>query len=97
MGQEALIALERLRRLFDCGKDELSGGNCDAARNILPDITAKMYVPMVQGTLRYAYKVAHQGGTEKEKAEGAIFAAAVLPKVHSICKSLVFALSALNL
>lgn len=71
--------------LFDRGKDELSGGNCDAARIIVPDITAKMYVPMVQGTLRYAYKVAHQGGTEKEKAEGAIFAAAVLPKVHSIC------------
>ena len=46
-------------------------------------ITAKMYVPMIQGTLRYAYKVDKLQGGEKEAAEGAVFAAAVLPRIHA--------------
>jgi len=41
-----------------------------------------MYIPLIQGTLRYAYKVGELQGEEKEKAEGAVFAAGVLPKVH---------------
>lgn len=74
---------KRLFELFDQGRDLLSNGDCNAARAIVPVITAKMYVPMVQGALRYTYKVAELGGAEKEKAEGATFAAAVLPKVHN--------------
>merc|ERR1712137_1153757 len=42
-----------------------------------------MAVPLIQGTLRYAYKVDILQGVEKEKAEGAVFAAAVLPRVHA--------------
>merc|ERR1719379_1607733 len=38
---------------------------------------------MVQGALRYAYKVGELQGGSKEKAEGAVFAAAVLPLVHN--------------
>eukprot|EP00986_Skeletonema_menzelii_P017878 scaffold22567_cov150-Skeletonema_menzelii.AAC.1 len=38
---------------------------------------------MIQGSLRYAYKVDKLQGGEKEKAEGAAFAAAVLPRVHA--------------
>lgn len=34
-----------------------------------------------QGTLRYAYKVDQLNGGSKEKAEGAIFAAAIVPRV----------------
>jgi len=47
-------------------------------------------VPLVQGTLRYAYKQSVSGFADeteiiqaKEKAEGAIFAAAVLPQVYA--------------
>merc|ERR1712045_141680 len=42
-----------------------------------------MYIPLIQGTLRYAYKVEFLQGEEKEKAEGAVFAAAVLPRIHA--------------
>ena len=38
---------------------------------------------MTRGSLRYAYKVDKLQGGEKEKAEGAAFAAAVLPRVHA--------------
>eukprot|EP00964_Phaeocystis_antarctica_P129927 scaffold93760_cov64-Phaeocystis_antarctica.AAC.1 len=50
-----------------------------------------MTVPLVQGALRYAYKVGKTGEfpniptdqTSKNAAEGATFAAAVLPLVHA--------------
>eukprot|EP00964_Phaeocystis_antarctica_P058372 scaffold34630_cov38-Phaeocystis_antarctica.AAC.1 len=44
-----------------------------------------MTVPLVQGALRYAYKNsgAAQGASAKNAAEGATFAAAVLPLVHA--------------
>jgi len=43
-----------------------------------------MTIPLIQGTLRYAFKV-HSGeeNTAKAKAEGAVFAASVLPLVHN--------------
>jgi hypothetical protein len=40
-----------------------------------------MMIPMIQGSLRYAYKVAEQQGGSKEKAEGVAFSNAVLPMV----------------
>merc|ERR1719424_2813214 len=50
-----------------------------------------MTVPLVQGTLRYAWKVGQTGGvdnkptdqTAKNAAEGSTFAAAALPLVHA--------------
>merc|ERR1712176_1576775 len=45
-----------------------------------------MYIPLIQGTLHNAYQVQYQGGEEKDKAEGASFAAAVLPRVHAANK-----------
>lgn len=42
-----------------------------------------MYIPMIQGAMRYAYKVDKLSGGEKEAAEGAVFAAAVLPRIHA--------------
>jgi len=38
---------------------------------------------MIQVALRYAYKVDKLQGGSKEKAEGAVFAAAILPLVHA--------------
>lgn len=45
-----------------------------------------MAIPLIQGTLRYAYKVAKLSGGDTEKGEGAIFAAAIVPRVHA-CSS----------
>merc|ERR1719355_374533 len=42
-----------------------------------------MTVPQVQGTLRYAYKVGELGGGAKEKAEGAVFAGAILGRLNA--------------
>ena len=72
--------------LFAVGNFQLSTGNCPAARRTTKEIITKLYVPMIQGTMRYAYKADKLSGGEKEKAEGAVFAAAVLPRVHAVCE-----------
>lgn len=71
-----------LMALFDLGNYHLTVGECETARETTTKILRMMYIPMIQGTLRYAYKVDALGGGEKEAAEGAVFAAAVLPRVH---------------
>eukprot|EP00571_Detonula_confervacea_P007250 CAMPEP_0172330940 /NCGR_PEP_ID=MMETSP1058-20130122/61665_1 /TAXON_ID=83371 /ORGANISM="Detonula confervacea, Strain CCMP 353" /LENGTH=539 /DNA_ID=CAMNT_0013048177 /DNA_START=105 /DNA_END=1724 /DNA_ORIENTATION=- len=65
------------------GKEQVMSGNCPGARNTVKKITSKMYIPMIQGAMRYAYKVEMLQGGETEKAEGATFAAAVLPRVNA--------------
>ena len=55
---------------------------CDNVRPIVERTTNLMRIPLIQGTMRYAYKVDKLGGLEKEKAEGYTFAAAVLPALH---------------
>ena len=75
-----------LFNLFAVGNFQLLSGNCPAAKKTTKEIIQKMYVPMIQGTLRYAYKVDKLQGGEKEGAEMASFAAAVLPKIHAICE-----------
>jgi hypothetical protein len=67
---------------FILGQNALLTYNCGAIRPYVDRIADLMSVPMIQGTLRYAYKVDVQGGDEKEKAEGAVFMAAVIPRVH---------------
>ena len=68
---------------FALGNYQLQSGNCPSARKTKERIAKLMYIPMIQGSLRYAYKVDKLQGGEKEKAEGAAFAAAVLPRVHA--------------
>eukprot|EP00591_Stephanopyxis_turris_P003722 CAMPEP_0195524766 /NCGR_PEP_ID=MMETSP0794_2-20130614/24798_1 /TAXON_ID=515487 /ORGANISM="Stephanopyxis turris, Strain CCMP 815" /LENGTH=517 /DNA_ID=CAMNT_0040655057 /DNA_START=34 /DNA_END=1587 /DNA_ORIENTATION=+ len=69
--------------LFHRGQGYIQTGECDKLPGIIGQITEKMRVPLVQGTLRYAYKVGELNGGEKEKAEGDVFAAAILPVVHA--------------
>jgi len=76
----------KLFELFNQGKDFLLAGKCEEGKAPLKEITALMYTPLIQGTLRYAYKVDKQKGGEKEKAEGAIFAGSVLPRIHAADK-----------
>ena len=69
---------------FKAGQNYVNNGECNMARTSKEDISKLMTVPLVQGTLRYAYITAYQStNAEKEEAEGASFAAAVLPYVHA--------------
>jgi len=68
--------------LFNQGQDQVDNLSCAAAQVTKEAIADLMYIPLVQGAIRYAYKVDKESGGEKEKAEGAVFAAAVLPRVY---------------
>merc|ERR1719269_195680 len=63
---------------------ELKNARCSNVPALRDTITSLMSIPLVQGSLRYAWKVAEdpQAG-ETEKAEGAVFSAAILPRVHA--------------
>jgi hypothetical protein len=77
-------------KLFKQGQAALLAGKCQEGagiRGITDNIIKLMTVPLVQGALRYAYKVAEQSGGDKEKAEGAVFSAAVLPLISHCNKA----------
>jgi hypothetical protein len=75
-------------REFDRMQNNLLTKQCIAARRNKEEIEKKMFVPLVQGTLRYAYVTNTQPDyTEKAEAEGATFAAAVLPVVAACSES----------
>merc|ERR1719271_1953145 len=61
---------------------ELKNARCSNVPALRDSIVSLMSIPLVQGSLRYAWKVAEdpQAG-ETEKAEGAVFSAAILPRV----------------
>jgi hypothetical protein len=70
--------------LFSLGNYQLSSGNCPGARVTTKQITELMYIPLIQGTMRYAHVVDKLMGAEKAAAEGAVFAASVLPRIHAV-------------
>jgi len=72
-----------LFKLFNQGQKQLLANECGAAKATLKEITPLMYVPLIQGTIRYAYKV-EEGAGEKDQAEGTVFAAAILPRIHNV-------------
>jgi hypothetical protein len=68
---------------FQTSQLELSNGLCESVRGHKERIVQLMTVPLVQGTLYYAYLNERQSGTgEKERSAAATFAAAILPMVH---------------
>ena len=77
--------------MFPQGRDLLHEGKCSEVRPVVDQIVSIMTVPLVQGTLRYAWKTGQIGGVDnkptdqnaKNSAEGSTFAAAVLPLVHA--------------
>lgn len=68
---------------FNIGKRKLLQGQCAAVREDITAIENMMAVPLIQGTLRYAYMTSTEPYSEKAEAEGVVFAAAVLPLVHA--------------
>jgi len=75
-----------LFKFLAIGGHKLLLGQCAAVRPVLRKMVAVMAIPLIQGTLRYAYKVDFLSGGDKEKGEGAVFAAAIVPRV-AYCNS----------
>merc|ERR1719355_351321 len=72
-----------LSHQFRLGQGKLVQGKCSEVPPIKRRIVELMSIPLVQGALRYAFKVGKMEGGSKEKAEGAAFAAAILPRIHA--------------
>jgi len=71
----------RIFAQWDLGRNALQNGRCIDTVPVKRRVVELMSVPLVQGSLRYAYKVAHLSGGSVEKAEGAVFSAAILPRI----------------
>merc|ERR1712025_18938 len=67
---------------LDIGQAKLAKGECTSAREQKETIERLMLVPLIQGTLRYAYKTDKEPFSEKAEAEGTVFALAVVPAVY---------------
>ena len=77
------VNTEVLRQFLD-GQRKLNEGRCEEAIPNKERITQLMSIPLIQGTLRYAFIQGSEVSSDaKAEAEGATFAAAVLPLVHS--------------
>ena len=68
---------------LDIGQAKLAKGECASAREQKEIIEKLMLIPLIQGTLRYAYKTDNDPYSEKAEAEGTVFALAVVPAVHA--------------
>jgi len=74
---------QEIFRSFILGSRMLGQAKCQEARVYKEKIEQMMTVPLIQGTLRYAYITStDKNAGEKAEAEGATFAAAILPIVH---------------
>jgi len=71
-----------LAPLFTEGMLACNVGDCSKARVALKKIIPKMSVPLIQGTLRYAYKTAVLNGGPKEFGEGTAFMMSVIHRVR---------------
>ena len=68
--------------LFETGKRHLDNARCDPMRSLVYNIIAQMNVPLVQGLLRSAYLIGSLTDvSNKQRAEGATYAAALLPQI----------------
>jgi Low iron-inducible periplasmic protein len=77
------VNIEIMKQLAQLS-DNLANNKCDDARKNKDRIIQLMSVPLVQGVLRYADKMANDPeADEGARLEGATFAAAVLPTVHN--------------
>jgi len=71
---------KQILNLFISGKKSLEEGRCSEVRPMISKIVNLMTVPLIQGTLRYAYKTAGKESA-KDKAEGIAFLGAFIPRL----------------
>merc|ERR1712161_112468 len=72
-----------LADLFAKGRDHFDAAQCDAAEKTLKKVKRIIYIPLIQGALKYAYKMEATPTDEKAVAEGIAFMHAVLPRIHA--------------
>jgi hypothetical protein len=65
------------------GQGHLTKGECEEAKADKEIIETQMHIPLIQGTLRYAWKTDNEPYSEKAEAEGTVFALAVVPAVYA--------------
>jgi len=70
--------------LFEQGQKHILSFDCKATKETKNKIANLMYIPLIQGTINAAYRIEFLDGDEKVKAQGAVFAAAVLPRIHVV-------------
>lgn len=67
---------------FHLMRDNLNTNDCSGAKKNKEHIVSLLFIPLIQGTLRYAYiRETINDPTDVDEAEGAVFAASVLPMV----------------
>merc|ERR1712003_475200 len=74
------VNLDIIKNL-NIGQAKLAKGECASARTEADAIQKLMLVPLIQGTLRYAWKTDNEAYSEKAEAEGVVFALSVVPVV----------------
>ena len=72
---------------FNHMQEYLQEGNCAGAREKVNEITKQMWVPLIQGNLRYAWMLSDQNPdsyitSKGHQAMGAIYAAGILPLIY---------------
>merc|ERR1711865_556644 len=72
-----------LADLFAKGRDHFDAAQCDAAEKTLKKVKRIIYIPLIQGALKYAYKTEADSSDVKAVAEGIAFMHAVLPRIHA--------------
>lgn len=72
-----------LADLFAKGRDHFDAAQCEAAGKTLKKVKRIIYIPLIQGALKYAYKTEATPTDEKAVAEGIAFMHAVLPRIHA--------------
>jgi len=79
-GGTSKVNLDIIKNL-NIGQAKLAKGECASARTEADAIQKLMLVPLIQGTLRYAWKTDNEAYSEKAEAEGVVFALSVVPVV----------------
>uniref|UniRef100_A0A7S2YN77 Uncharacterized protein n=1 Tax=Entomoneis paludosa TaxID=265537 RepID=A0A7S2YN77_9STRA len=74
----------KIMQEFNAMKSKLNAGQCDESESNAREIIRLMQIPLIQGTIRYAQILSTTiDPLEKSMAEGAVFAAGILPKVNA--------------
>jgi len=76
-----------LAELFARGRDQFDAAQCEDARRTLKKVKRIIYIPVIQGALKYAYKTEQTPDEEKAVAEGIAFMHAVLPRIYAAKKN----------
>mmetsp|Transcript_73306 Transcript_73306/g.143399 ORF Transcript_73306/g.143399 Transcript_73306/m.143399 type:complete len:568 (+) Transcript_73306:131-1834(+) len=74
--------------LFSKGLTQLQQSQCTSLIETKNAVVTLMTIPMIQGFMRYAYKLKKLQGGMEELAEGHVFAQAVLPRL-AVCNATV--------